>query len=148
MSIFSSKEDLKKFNEECITCEEGWVKFYKESVLSRRKSVNEWEERVRVTPLEFSRQSLKGQKDLLKVAMRGLKHRRERLMELQEKYRRYYGQQFSHGKARPMKGSVKQKLMVIKGGLPDTKIHGGFLSDIGKAFINGLGDKASQTEKV
>jgi argonaute-like protein implicated in RNA metabolism and viral defense len=138
MSIFSSREDLKEFHEESITWSEGWVKHYKESVKSSRESVKEWEERVKVTPLEFSRQWLKGQRKSLRIEMRGLKHRKDELAKLQKDYEQYYGQRFSHGKVRPMKRSLKQKLTVIKGGRPDTKIHGGILSDIGKKFFTQL----------
>jgi len=148
MFVWKSEEARKEFHEECIICEEGWVKHYKKAVEDCRKSIKQWKEIVKTSPSEFNKSWLKGEKRLLKLHMGALKNRRELLVKWQEKYEHYYGPQFSHGKARPMKRSAKQNLTVIQGGLTDTKIHGGILSDTGKAFIEEFHKGPSQPEKV
>ena len=135
MSIFSSKEDSKNFHEECITSEERKVKYYKKEIKERRKSIKEFEKRVRLNPDDYNRRWLKSERDLLKIEMRGLKQHMDFLSEWQKRYEQYYGLQFSHGKVRPLKRSVKQELTLILGGRPDAKIHSGILSETGRKFI-------------
>ena len=131
MSIFSSKEDSKNFHEECITSEERKVKYYKKEIKERRKSIKELEEKD-----DYNRRFLlKSERDLLKIEMRGLKQCMDYLSEWQKRYEQYYGMQFSHGKARALKRSVKQEFTLIQGGRPDAKIHSGILSETGRKFI-------------
>jgi hypothetical protein len=146
MFVWTSEEAYKKFFEGCIVSTKKTIKSTEEEIKSYKKLAKEtsW----------FTRDSF--YKNLLKIEREALKRQRKQLDEWQAKYERRYGYRYgereakkSGAKTNEKKGSAKQKLTVIQGGLykPHETMGIGILSDLGRTWIKNNTERRKKDRK-